>query len=47
MLSDIYQEFARGVEGVGVPARGEHALAKDEIDVLAVTDAEADPDVHP
>jgi hypothetical protein len=45
MLSDIYQEFARNVEGTGVPASGKHAPAKDEIDVLAVTDAETDPDV--
>jgi hypothetical protein len=47
MLSDIYQEFARGVESVGVPARSKHALAKDEVDVLALADMKADPDVHP
>ena len=40
------QELAGRVERVGVPARGEHALAEDEVDVLAFADAEADPDVH-
>jgi hypothetical protein len=46
MLSDIYQEFARGVESVGVPARSKHALARDEVDVVVLADAEADPGVH-
>jgi len=40
------EELAWRVEGVGVPARGEHALAEDEIDVLAFADAEADPHIH-
>jgi hypothetical protein len=34
------EELAGGVEGVGVPACGEHALSEDEIDVLAFADAE-------
>ena len=34
------EELTGGVEGVGVPACGEHALSEDEIDVLAFADAE-------
>ena len=40
------EELAGGVEFVGVPAGGEHALAEDEVDVFAFADAEADPHVH-
>jgi hypothetical protein len=40
------EELARRVERVGVPACSEHALSEDEIDVLALADAEADAHVH-
>ena len=40
------EELAGGVEGVGGPAGGEHALAEDEVDVAAFPDAQADADVH-
>src|SRR5690606_20915151 len=40
------QELAGCVEGVGMPPGVEHPLPKDEIDVLALPDAEAHPDVH-
>ena len=40
------QELAGRVEGVRVPAGGEHALAEDQVDVLALADPEADPHVH-
>ena len=40
------EELAGRVERVRLPAGGEHALAEDEVDVLAFADAEADPDVH-
>jgi hypothetical protein len=31
---------------VGVPSGVEHALAEDQVDVAALADAEADPQVH-
>jgi hypothetical protein len=40
------KKLAGGVEGVGVPAGGEHALAEDQVGVLALADTEADPHVH-
>lgn len=40
------EELAGGVEDVGVPSGIEHALAEDQVDVAALADAEADPQVH-
>jgi hypothetical protein len=40
------EELAGGVEGVGVPAAGEHALAENQVDVLTLADSEAQPDIH-
>lgn len=40
------EEFAGGVEGVGVPPGCEHALAEYEVDVTALPHSQAHPDVH-
>jgi DNA-binding NarL/FixJ family response regulator len=39
------EELARRVESVGVPPGREHALAGDELDVLPLAHAEADPEL--
>jgi hypothetical protein len=39
-------EVTGGVEGVGVPPSGEHALAEHKVDVPAFPDPQAHPDVH-
>ena len=46
VLGGRYEELARRVERVRLPAGGQHALSEDEVDVLAFPDPEADPDVH-
>ena len=46
MLGVGDEELTGRVERVRGPARGEHALPEDQVDVAPLADAEADPRVH-